>query len=96
MAFRLGLVFGAAIGYVLGAKAGRERYEQISSMTRSLAGSEPAQQVGTEVRKAASRAGEVLETQAAKQVSKVTTRLNTGQRESPSDGPAGPRTVPPS
>lgn len=96
MAFRLGLVFGAAIGYVLGAKAGRERYEQISSMTQSLAGSEPAQQVGTEVRKAASRAGEVLESQAARQVSKVTSRLNSGQRRAQSDGPAGPRTVPPS
>lgn len=96
MAFRLGLVFGAAIGYVLGAKAGRERYEQISTMTRSLAGSEPAQQVGTEVRKAATRAGEALESQAAKQVSKVTTRLNTRQRQSPPNGPPGPRTVPPS
>jgi hypothetical protein len=29
MRFRLGLFIGAAVGYVLGAKAGRERYEQI-------------------------------------------------------------------
>lgn len=93
MAFRLGLVLGAAIGYVLGAKAGRERYEQLSSLGRSLAGSDPAQQVGTEVRKAASRAGDLLETRASKQVAKVTGRFTTGQR---GPEPNGPPTVPPS
>ena len=29
MRFRSGLVVGAAVGYVLGARAGRQRYEQI-------------------------------------------------------------------
>lgn len=29
MRFRAGLVVGAAVGYVLGARAGRQRYEQI-------------------------------------------------------------------
>lgn len=29
MAFKSGLVIGVGLGYVLGAKAGRERYEQI-------------------------------------------------------------------
>ena len=29
MRFRLGLIIGAGAGYVLGAKAGRERYEDI-------------------------------------------------------------------
>ena len=29
MKFRVGLVVGFAVGYYLGAKAGRERYEQI-------------------------------------------------------------------
>jgi hypothetical protein len=33
---RLGLVFGAAAGYVLGTKAGRERYEQIVQTARQL------------------------------------------------------------
>jgi hypothetical protein len=29
MAFKTGLVIGLGVGYVLGAKAGRDRYEQI-------------------------------------------------------------------
>ena len=35
----LRLVIGLAAGYVLGTKAGRARYEQISSATRAVAGS---------------------------------------------------------
>ena len=30
------LLFGAAVGYVAGAAAGRERYEQIRSVTRRV------------------------------------------------------------
>jgi len=33
---KLGMVVGAAVGYVLGAKAGRERYEQITASARQL------------------------------------------------------------
>jgi hypothetical protein len=33
---KIGMVVGAAVGYVLGAKAGRERYEQISASARQL------------------------------------------------------------
>jgi hypothetical protein len=36
MRFRLGLVIGAAFGYVLGARAGRERYEEIKQWAASL------------------------------------------------------------
>jgi hypothetical protein len=32
MRFRLGLIVGAGAGYYLGAKAGRERYEQMNQM----------------------------------------------------------------
>lgn len=35
----LGLIAGVAAGYVLGAKAGRARYEQISKTTRAVAAS---------------------------------------------------------
>lgn len=47
--FRMGLIFGAAIGYVLGARAGRERYEQISRMAKRAWESEPAGKLRTEV-----------------------------------------------
>ena len=33
---KLGMAVGAAVGYVLGAKAGRERYEQITASARQL------------------------------------------------------------
>ena len=32
MRFRTGIIVGGAIGYVLGARAGRERYEQIKHL----------------------------------------------------------------
>ncbi|MEV0357836.1 hypothetical protein AB0H71_17435 [Nocardia sp. NPDC050697] len=35
----LRLIIGVAAGYVLGSKAGRARYEQISAATRAVAGS---------------------------------------------------------
>ena len=40
---KLSLVVGAAIGYVLGARAGRERYEQIVSLARKIVGSQTVQ-----------------------------------------------------
>jgi hypothetical protein len=36
MRFRLGLVLGFGAGYYLGAKAGRERYEQLNRTLRRL------------------------------------------------------------
>jgi hypothetical protein len=39
--FKTGLIIGAAAGYVLGAKAGRERYEQIKERFGSAIHSEP-------------------------------------------------------
>lgn len=36
MRFRAGLIIGGALGYVLGARAGRERYDQIVQATKKL------------------------------------------------------------
>jgi hypothetical protein len=36
MRFRTGVLIGAAVGYVMGAKAGRERYEQIKKFAGEL------------------------------------------------------------
>lgn len=78
MRFRLGLLLGLAIGYVLGARAGRERYVQIESWMRDLKRSDPAQQISGEVRDAASRAGDKLEAKASEQVAKVTQMVRDG------------------
>ncbi len=40
MRFRLGLVVGFASGYYLGARAGRERYDQINDFARRIKRSE--------------------------------------------------------
>ena len=41
MRFRLGVVIGFAVGYYLGTKAGRERYEQIRQWLRDARQSRP-------------------------------------------------------
>ena len=58
MRMRLGLMVGFAAGYVLGTKAGTERYDQLASMARKAMGTEPVQQLTDEVRLAAERVGE--------------------------------------
>lgn len=40
---KLSFLIGAAIGYVLGARAGRERYEAIVRVARNVAGSQTVQ-----------------------------------------------------
>ena len=40
---KLSFLIGGAVGYVLGSKAGRERYEQIVSLGRRVGGSQTVQ-----------------------------------------------------
>ena len=69
MAGRFKLAVGLAAGYVLGARAGRERYERLVEMARQVADRPEVQQLTGKVRtgvgagmdKAASAAGERLE-----------------------------------
>ncbi len=53
MKFRIGLTLGFAAGYLLGARAGRERYEQITKAAKGLWNTEPVQ-------RAADRSREVI------------------------------------
>ncbi|WP_436788394.1 YtxH domain-containing protein [Yinghuangia sp. YIM S10712] len=46
MGTRITFVTGLAVGYVLGAKAGRERYEQIRKATRDFVASDTVQNAG--------------------------------------------------
>ena len=45
--FRIGVALGLAAGYYFGAKAGRERYEQINRLVRrqELAGDSPSRHI---------------------------------------------------
>lgn len=43
MKARTGFIIGAGVGYVLGAKAGRERYEQLKGVTAKIAEREQVQ-----------------------------------------------------
>ena len=86
MRFRLGLMVGLGTGYVLGAKAGQERYEQIRQQFNQLMGTEQAQQLQAQIRDAAGRAGEVLEEKASEGVAKVSEMVGSGGSGSSSTG----------
>lgn len=49
MRFRLGLAMGFAAGYVLGAKAGHQRYVQIEQMTKKIWESQQAEKLRHEI-----------------------------------------------
>ena len=57
MSFKSGLVIGLAIGYVLGARAGRERYEEIRRSWERFAGSPPVQRAAEPAKDATADAG---------------------------------------
>jgi len=61
MRFKLGLIIGLVIGFSLGARAGRERYDRLVARLRSLARNDAVQQVASlserSTRKARASAG---------------------------------------
>ncbi len=74
MRFLIGIAIGAGVGYILGTRDGRERYDEIVASVSDLVGEEMVAQVtefldqgASEIRKAASEgleeaASEVVET----------------------------------
>lgn len=70
--FRLGILLGFALGYVLGTRAGRERYESIQAAWSKVRRSDPGQTLEYEVRTAAERAASKVETAVDEQVQSVT------------------------
>ncbi|GEB51087.1 MULTISPECIES: hypothetical protein [Streptomyces] len=83
MRYRLAFVAGVVIGYVLGTRAGRERYEQLRKGARRMAENPAVRNMGEAAvlggRQAASRAAEAVGDRLPAQVSD---RLRTvrGQR----------------
>jgi hypothetical protein len=75
MRYRLTFISGVAVGYVLGARAGRERYEQLRKTAQRVA-QNPA------VRNAAESAGQTGREVAVKAVEAVTSKV--GDRLPPS------------
>lgn len=57
---KAGLVFGLAIGYVLGTRAGRERYEQIKTQWLKLWNTDPVQKQVTKAKEFATSAAMAL------------------------------------
>lgn len=57
MKFRTGLIVGAVVGYYLGAKAGRQRYEQLNAWVTRVTDSTPVQSAATRVRTTVGRNG---------------------------------------
>ena len=57
MRFRTGIIVGTAAGYVLGARAGRERYEQLRRWWRSAAGNPKVQELAERGKGMAGQAG---------------------------------------
>jgi hypothetical protein len=78
MRLRIGLLAGFAAGYVLGAKAGQQRFEEIRDGFNKLMGTEQAQQLQSQVAEAASRAGQVIEEKASEGVAKVSEKVGSG------------------
>lgn len=68
---RPGLMLGMAAGYVLGAKAGRERYQQIQDMWRKAMRSPQAQTLQSEVRQTAATLTDAVEQKANNAVADV-------------------------
>ena len=85
MRFRTGVIVGLAGGYVLGTKAGRERYEQIKRWWRSVTGSPQVQQIAERSKEAAGEAGRKSLDAVQRGITKVGTnvrgRLGNGHAE---------------
>ena len=68
---KLTLAVGFGAGYVLGAKAGTERYEQIVAKARELAGMPAVQEVTTTLSQTASTLADTAKTKANDTISSV-------------------------
>lgn len=90
---RPGMMLGFAAGYVLGSKAGRERYYQIEAMWRKAMRTPQAQTLTNEVRQTVQTVTDVMEQKASDGVAQVASTLNQAREkvEQAADQQAGAR-----
>ena len=88
MAFKSGLIVGLGAGYVLGARAGRERYDQIRALWHQVSDSPAVQRATEKAREAATtgtqRGLSLIQTGAGRTGSAVRTRLRRDDDETTS------------
>ena len=75
MRFRAGLLVGFGAGYVLGAKAGRERYQQIVEATRAFLDNPGVQRLTDEVNKTVNVGKERVTSATSRKVEQVSSSL---------------------
>lgn len=80
MRFRFGLLLGFAIGYVLGTRAGRARYEQLVQAWQSFRRSPSGQRLGSQAKQAAAQASDLVEDATAEGLAKVTDLMRDADR----------------
>jgi hypothetical protein len=73
--FKTGLVIGAAVGYVLGTRDGRERYEQFVAAARGFSSNPGVQRLTEEVNKTVSVGRERATTIANQKVQQASSTL---------------------
>ncbi len=93
MRFRVGLVIGFGAGYVLGAKAGHERYEQVKRLYDNLLSSPGIREATGKARQAASTGFEQAKDKASEGATKAKDAIK--ERRSGDDRSGGLKVAPP-
>ncbi len=83
------LLFGAAIGYVAGAAAGRERYEQIKSLTIKVKNNPQVQEQAAKAAEAAKDAAPVVKDKVSDAADSVQQKAKGDQKLEDSAYPKG-------
>jgi uncharacterized protein YjbJ (UPF0337 family) len=91
---RLGLMIGLGAGYVLGAKAGTQRYEQLRRLYDNLMATSTVQQATGKAKEAVGTGLQEAKEAASTGVSKVTSAVK-DRRSNASDGTTGLSVAPP-
>jgi len=94
MRFRMGVLIGLGIGYVLGARAGRVRYVEMQRRLEGVVRSTPVRNVVEPVRRAVEEAMARTGTEDAPELSADQLRERLGHRESVSETRLGGRKLP--